>query len=98
MIVLLNCGGKLVCKREYWILVMCGSHKHQLVDTLVDHSYVDKLKLSQHFIFIDMSKSLVKSINILLTLKYKNKSINLQFYQLKKYNFNHNHLIIHKFS
>jgi len=40
-----------------------------LVDTLVNHPYVGRLKLNEYFMFVDLTKSLVKSTNILVTLK-----------------------------
>ena len=38
----------------------------------------------------------MNQIKLLRIFKYKGKFINLHFYQLKKYNFNHIYHIIHK--
>jgi len=46
---------------------------HQLVDTLVGHPYAERLKPNDHSMLVNMTKSLVKSTNILLTLKDNNK-------------------------
>ena len=54
--------------------VICRSHNHELIDTLVSHSSGEKLKPNEHFIVLDMTKSLVKSTNILFTLKENNEN------------------------
>jgi len=53
--------------------VICGSHNIEMAETLVGHTYVGKLKLNEHFKVVDMTKSLVRSTNILFTLKENNK-------------------------
>ena len=57
-------------KGEGWVLkAICGTRNHNLYETLVDHSYVGRLKAIEHFVLVDMTKSMVKPINILRTLK-----------------------------
>jgi len=53
--------------------VICGLHNHDLVETLVEHPYAGRLRPDEHALVIDMTKSQVKSSNILLTLKENNK-------------------------
>ena len=53
--------------------VICGLHNHDLANTLVGHPYSERLKHDEHALVVDMTKSLVKSSNILLTLKENNK-------------------------
>ncbi|KAL5184907.1 hypothetical protein HKD37_17G048525 [Glycine soja] len=65
--------GKLVVGGEGWMIkLMCGSHNHELVKSLVGNSYVGRLKMDEKIIIDDMTKSMVKSRNILLTLKEHN--------------------------
>jgi len=53
--------GKYVGKGQGWVLkVICGTHNHDLYDTLVDHPYAGRLKTSEHSMLIDMTKSSVK--------------------------------------
>lgn len=49
------------------------SHNHELSNTLVDHLYASKLKLNGQFMVIDITKSIVKLANILLTSKENNE-------------------------
>jgi len=51
---------------------MCRSHKHDVVETLVNYPYVGRLTRNEKTMFIDMTKSMVKLKNILLTLKEHN--------------------------
>ena len=65
---------KPVGKGQCWVLkVICGTHNHDLYDTLVGHPYVGRLKANEHSMLADMTKSMVKSGNILRTLKENNK-------------------------
>ena len=65
--------GKLVVGGEGWMIkLMCGSHNHELVKSLVGNSYVGRLTMDEKIIIDDMTKSMVKSRNILLTLKEHN--------------------------
>ena len=66
--------GKPIRKGEGWVFkVICGTHNHDLYDTLVGHPYVDRLKVNEHSILVDMTKSMVKPDNILRTLKENNE-------------------------
>jgi len=46
---------------------------HDLVDTLVGHSYIDILTCNENFIFVHMTKRSVKFKNILITIKEHNE-------------------------
>ena len=52
--------------------LMCGSHNHELAKSLVGHPYADRLTKDEKTIIADMTKSMVKPRNILLTLKEHN--------------------------
>ena len=52
--------------------LICGSHNHALAKLLVGHPYVDQLTKDENIIIGDMTKSMVKPKNILLTLKEHN--------------------------
>jgi len=52
--------------------LICGSHNHELVKSLVGHPYVGRLTKDEKIIITDMTKSMVKPRNILLTLKEHN--------------------------
>ena len=65
--------GKPVVGGQGWIVkLMCGIHNHELVKSLVGHSYVGRLIKDEKTIIVDMTKSMVKPRNILLTLKEHN--------------------------
>ena len=65
--------GKLVVGRQGWMVkLMCESHNHELVKSLVGHSYVGRLTKDEKKIIVDMPKSMVKPRNILLMLKEHN--------------------------
>ena len=51
------------------VKLMCGSHNHELVKSLVGHPYVGRLTKDEKIIIADITKSMVKPRNILLTLK-----------------------------
>ncbi|KAH1220855.1 hypothetical protein GmHk_12G034390 [Glycine max] len=58
---------------ERWMAkLMCGSHNYELAKSLVGHPYVDRLTKDEKIIVVDMTKSMVKPRNILLTLKEHN--------------------------
>jgi len=72
-----GCLFKLRAKRvvggEGWIVkLMCGSHNYELIKSLVGHPYVGRLTKDEKIIIVDMTKSIMKSKNILLTLKEYN--------------------------
>ena len=48
------------------VKLMCESHNHELVKSLVGHSYVGRLTKEEKIIVADMTKSMVKLRNILL--------------------------------
>ena len=52
--------------------LICGNHNHALAKSLVGHSYVGRLTKDEKTIIGDMTKSIVKPKNILLTLKEHN--------------------------
>ena len=49
--------------------LMCVSHNHKMTKSLVGHPYVDRLTKDENTTIFYMTKSMVKSKNILLTLK-----------------------------
>ena len=51
---------------------ICGIHNHELAKSLVEHPYVGRLTKDEKTIITDMTKSMVKPRNILLTLKEHN--------------------------
>ena len=54
------------------VKLICGSHNHELAKSLVGHSYVGQLTKDEKTIVADMTKSMMKPRNILLTLKEHN--------------------------
>ncbi|XP_047170166.1 uncharacterized protein LOC124838575 [Vigna umbellata] len=61
-------------KGDGWVLkLMCGYHNHELAETLVGHPFAGRLNVVEQSILVDMTNSLVKSSNILLTLKEHNE-------------------------
>ena len=60
---------------EGWIVkLICGVHNHEMAKSLVGHPYVGRLTKDEKIVVTDMTKSMVKPINILLTLKEHNPS------------------------
>ncbi|KAH1210015.1 Protein FAR1-RELATED SEQUENCE 6 [Glycine max] len=58
---------------EGWMVkLICGIHNHELAKSLVGHPYVRRLTKDENNIIADMTKSMVKPRNILLTLKEHN--------------------------
>ncbi|KAH1225616.1 hypothetical protein GmHk_11G032466 [Glycine max] len=65
--------GKPVHGREGWMVkLICGIHNHELAKFLVGHPYTGQLTKDEKNIIVDMTKSMVKPRNILLTLKEHN--------------------------
>ncbi|KAL5193902.1 Protein FAR1-RELATED SEQUENCE 5 [Glycine soja] len=65
--------GKLVHGGKGWMVkLICGIHNHELAKTLVGHPYVGQLTKDEKNIIVDITKSMVKPRNILLTLKEHN--------------------------
>ncbi|KAH1250091.1 hypothetical protein GmHk_05G013320 [Glycine max] len=72
-----GCPFKLRCKPvvggEGWMVkLICGVHNHELDKSLVGHPYVGQLTKAEKTLIADMTKSMVKPRNILLTLKEHN--------------------------
>ena len=58
---------------EGWMVkLICGIHNHELAKSLVGHPYAGRLTKVEKNIIEDMTKSMVKPRNILLTLKEHN--------------------------
>jgi len=65
--------GKPISTGDGWMLkVICGLYNHALSQTLVGHPYAGRLKRDEHELVVNMTKSQVRSTNILLSLKEKN--------------------------
>ncbi|XP_068461555.1 PKS-NRPS hybrid synthetase cheA-like [Phaseolus vulgaris] len=59
---------------EGWILkLICGSHNHELANTLVGHPYAGRFTCNEKSMLMDMTDSSVKPRNILLTMKEHNE-------------------------
>ncbi|KAH1261764.1 PKS-NRPS hybrid synthetase [Glycine max] len=72
-----GCPFKLRCKLvvggEGWMVkLICGVHNHELAKSLVGHPYAGRLTKAEKTLIVDMTKSMVKPRNILLTLKERN--------------------------
>ncbi|XP_028186512.1 protein FAR1-RELATED SEQUENCE 5-like [Glycine soja] len=72
-----GCPFKLRCKPvvggEGWMVkLICGVHNHELAKSLVKHPYAGRLTKAEKTLIADMTKSMVKPRNILLTLKEHN--------------------------
>ena len=52
--------------------LICGRHNHELAKCLVGHPYAGRLTKDENIVVVNMTKSMVKPINILLTLKEHN--------------------------
>ncbi|KAH1203061.1 hypothetical protein GmHk_17G049385 [Glycine max] len=65
--------GKPVHEGEGWMVkLICGIHNHELAKSLVGHPYAGQLTKDEKKIIANMTKSMVKPKNILLTLKEHN--------------------------
>ncbi|KAH1262132.1 putative protein FAR1-RELATED SEQUENCE 10 [Glycine max] len=72
-----GCPFKLRCKPvvggESWMVkLICGVHNHELTKSLVGHPYAGRMTKAEKTVIADMTKSMVKPRNILLTLKEHN--------------------------
>jgi len=54
------------------VKLMCEGHNHEMTKSLVGHPYVDRLAKDEKIIIADMTKSMLKLRNILLTMKEYN--------------------------
>ena len=67
--------GKPIGDNEGWMLhVICNSHNHPLSVNMQGHPYAGRLNEKEKTLLGDMTKSLVKPKNILLTLKEHNEN------------------------
>ncbi|KAH1198782.1 hypothetical protein GmHk_18G052288 [Glycine max] len=65
--------GKPVIGGQGWMVkLICVIHNHELAKSLVGHPYVGRLSKAKKTLIVDMTKSMVKPRNILLTLKEHN--------------------------
>ncbi|KAL5131865.1 hypothetical protein HKD37_12G034652 [Glycine soja] len=65
--------GKPVVGGQGWMVkLICGIHNHELAKSLVGHPYAGRLTKDEKTLIVDMTKSMVKPRNILLTLKEHN--------------------------
>ncbi|KAH1253378.1 putative protein FAR1-RELATED SEQUENCE 10 [Glycine max] len=65
--------GKPVHGGECWMVkLICEIHNHELAKSLVGHPYIGRLTKDEKKIIADMTKSMMKPKNILLTLKEHN--------------------------
>ncbi|KAL5131907.1 hypothetical protein HKD37_12G034687 [Glycine soja] len=65
--------GKPVVGGQGWMMkLMCEIHNHKFAKSLVGHPYVGQLTKAEKTLIADMTKSIVKPRNILLTLKEHN--------------------------
>ncbi|KAH1216076.1 Protein FAR1-RELATED SEQUENCE 6 [Glycine max] len=65
-------GKPLVGGQGRMVKLMCGSHNHEMAKSLVGYSYIGRLTKDEKTIIADMTKSMAKTRNILLTLKENN--------------------------
>ena len=66
------CGKPVVRGQGWTVKLICGIHNHELAKSLVGHPYVRRLSKAEKTLIGDMTKSMVKPRNILLTLKEHN--------------------------
>ena len=66
------CGKPVVEGQGWMVKLTCGSHNHELAKSLVGHPYAEQLTKDEKIIIADMTKSMVKPRNIMLTLKQHN--------------------------
>ena len=65
--------GKPVVGGQGWMVkLMCRSHNHETTKSLVGHPYAGRLTKNEKTIITNMTKSMMKPRNILLTLKEHN--------------------------
>ncbi|RZC04274.1 hypothetical protein D0Y65_018743 [Glycine soja] len=71
--VILRSDTNTVVGGEDWMMkLICGVHNHELAKSLVGHPYAGRLTKAKKTLIADMTKSMVKPRNILLTLKEHN--------------------------
>ena len=58
---------------EGWMVkLICETHNHEMTKSFVGHPYAGRLTKDEKIVVVDMTKSMVKPRNILLTLKKYN--------------------------
>ncbi|XP_028055283.1 uncharacterized protein LOC114259463 [Camellia sinensis] len=57
---------------EWTLTVVCGLHNHPPAEHLEGHSYAGRLSKDEKALLMDMSKSMVRPKEILVTLKQRN--------------------------
>ncbi|XP_028067424.1 uncharacterized protein LOC114270176 [Camellia sinensis] len=62
---------KLKTNDEWTLNVVCGLHNHPAAEHLQGHSYAGRLSANEKSLLVDMSKSLVRPKEILITLKQR---------------------------
>ena len=62
-------GRKLATNDDWMVTVVCGVHNHPNAQHLEEHSFARRLSEKEINILVDISKSLVRSKNILRTLQ-----------------------------
>ncbi|KAH1194225.1 PKS-NRPS hybrid synthetase [Glycine max] len=63
------CGKPVVGRQGWMVKLIYGIHNHELAKSLVGHPYVERLTKAEKTLIANMTKSMVKPRNILLTLK-----------------------------
>ena len=66
------CGKPVGGGQGWTVKLMCGIHNHELAKILVGHPYAGWLTKAENTLIADLTKSMVKPRNILLTLKEHN--------------------------
>ncbi|KAH1239426.1 hypothetical protein GmHk_08G023869 [Glycine max] len=66
------CAETVVGGERWMVKLMCGSHNHELIKSLVGHPYVYLVTKDEKIIVVNMIMSMVKLKNIFLTLKKYN--------------------------
>ena len=54
------------------VKLICRTHNHEMAKSFVGHPYAGRLTKDEKIFVVDMTKSMVKPKNILLTLKEHN--------------------------
>ncbi|KHN31661.1 hypothetical protein glysoja_022526, partial [Glycine soja] len=70
-----KCRNKEFVRKDtgsWMVKLICGIHNHELAKSLVGHPHAGRLTKDEKKIIADMTKSMVKPKNILLTLKEHN--------------------------
>lgn len=87
-------GKKLSTDDDWMLNVVCGAHNHLASEHLEGHSYAGRLSKEETSLVVDMSKSMVRPKEILVTLKQRDA---LNVTTMKTiYNARHRHKVIEK--